>query len=62
MLVLVVEEFPQQLLAHQSVMRQAVVVLFTGMVAMVVPVVLALRQTQLLVALVEKVAWFQTLH
>jgi hypothetical protein len=56
MLVLVAAEFPQQSLAHQFVMPPVVAVLFTGTAATLVPVVLALRQTQLLVAPVEKVA------
>jgi hypothetical protein len=51
-----VKELHQQSPEHRFVTQPVVVVVFTGMVATLAPVVLALRQTQRLVALVEKVA------
>jgi hypothetical protein len=58
----VVEEFHQRSRAPLFVMQPVVVVVFTGMAAALEPVVPVLRQTQLLVVLVEKVACCQTLH
>ena len=45
----------RQFREHRFATQPVVVVVFTGMVAALAPVVLALRQTQRLVALVEKV-------
>jgi hypothetical protein len=57
-----VEEFHQRSQAPLFVMQLVVVVVFIGTAAALEPVVHALRQTQLLVVLVEKVACCQTLH
>jgi hypothetical protein len=57
-----VEEYQQQLPERPFVMRPVVAAAFTGTAETLEPVVLALRQTQQLAVLAEKVAFCQTLH